>query len=207
MRRTTTPQERDLFQAALSAPLRPRGKAKRQSRKRAVPNAAEPPPEEPTLHSGKRRTTREERELFEAAMSARAPVKKSAPKAKATAPVAKAPPQKTPTGLDGNTARKLRRGELAPDSKLDLHGLTEAAAHRALTAFMLAAHRRGDRLVLVVTGKGSPDPARWRGVLKAMVPRWLDEAPMVKLIADKRWAHLRHGGEGALYVYLRKAKA
>jgi len=199
MRRTTTKEERDLFHAALAAPLKPRGNAaKRHPRKRAVRKA----PEQAAAHPGKRRTTGEERAMFEDAVSGHAPVKKPAHGPKP--PPAKL--DRTSPGLDGNTARKLKRGELRPDAKLDLHGLTEAGAHRALCAFVLAAYRRGDRLVLVVTGKGSPDPERARGVLKAMVPRWLDEAPMAKLIADKRWAHIRHGGEGALYVYLRKAK-
>jgi len=155
-----------------------------------------------------RRTTEEERALFKAVLEGKEPVKKApARKTAAKAAAAKAKAAKTPSGLDGNTARRLRRGEIAPAAKLDLHGLTEAAAHRTLLAFVQAAHKRGDRLVLVVTGKGgvSPDPERRRGVLKHMVPRWLDEAPLARLIAEKRWAHIRHGGEGALYVYLRKA--
>jgi len=118
---------------------------------------------------------------------------------KAPLPVFKSP-ARSPAGLDGNTKRKLEKGEIAPAAKLDLHGLTEAAAHGTLMTFLAAAHRRGDRLVLIVTGKGDTG----RGVLKQMAPRWLDEAPMAKLIADKRWAHRHHGGEGALYVYLRK---
>jgi DNA-nicking Smr family endonuclease len=155
-----------------------------------------------------RRTTKEEDELFHAALNGQQAVKKPAvkkpPKLEIPKPKAK-PPPKTP-GVDGNTARRLQRGEIAPDAKLDLHGMTESAAHRALTAFVQGAHRRGDRLVLVVTGKGgaSPDPERTRGVLKTMVPRWLEEVPMRGLIAEKRWAHIRHGGEGALYIYLRK---
>ena len=157
-----------------------------------------------------RRTTKEERELFQAAVTGRTPVKtkKPRPPSPASPPPKKHGPTKNPSGVDGNTARRLKRGELVPDAKLDLHGLTEADAHRALGAFLLSAHRRGDRLVLVVTGKGgvSSDPERVRGVLKTMVPRWLEEAPLARLIADKRGAHIRHGGPGALYVYLRKAK-
>ena len=138
----------------------------------------------------------------------RAPAKKPVPPKHTTAPpAAKRAAPKTPTGLDGTTRRKLTRGEIAPTAKLDLHGMTEAAAHRALSAFVLAAHRRGDRLALIVTGKGGASKDGGRGVLKAMVPRWLEEAPMAKVIAEKRWAHIRHGGEGALYVYLRKPKA
>jgi DNA-nicking Smr family endonuclease len=123
--------------------------------------------------------------------------------------------QTGPTGLDGRTADRLRRGLLQPDAKLDLHGLTEAAAHRALITFIKGAHARGVRLALVVTGKGGrEEPAdapfdlefdrRTRGVLKMMTPRWLQERDLVDLVADVRSAHRKHGGGGALYVYLRK---
>lgn len=118
-------------------------------------------------------------------------------------------------GLDGRTAERLRRGQVEPQAKLDLHGMTEAAAHRALSHFLHSAQARGARLVLVVTGKGgkpAPEDAafdmelerRARGVLKTMVPRWLAEPELAPLVADSRAAHRRHGGDGALYVYLRK---
>jgi DNA-nicking Smr family endonuclease len=208
--RRTTKEERELFLAVLAAPHKLATKAapKRRTRKRLAQVEALAD-DEPQDAPGKRRTTREERALFEDALSGHAPARKSTPKSKPSSPTATSKAQKTPTGLDGNTARRLKKGEIAPTAKLDLHGLTEASAHRALTAFVLSAHRRGDRLILIVTGKGgaSPDPERRRGVLRMMVPRWLDEAPMAKHIAEKRWAHIRHGGEGALYVYLRKAKA
>jgi len=151
-----------------------------------------------------RRTTEEERALFRDAVLGRAPAKRARAAAADKHPVRKKPAAKAPSGLDGNTGRRLTRGELAPDCKLDLHGLTEAAAYRALTCFLQAAHRRGDRLALVVTGKGGAAPDTERGVLKRMVPRWLDEAPLARLVAEKRSAHRRHGGDGALYVYLRK---
>ena len=165
----------------------------------------------------RRRTTDAERELFHAVLAGKAPHPKprsqSKPAhAKPADKKASAPP---PGGLDGRTDQRLRRGEIIPDSKLDLHGLTETAAHRALGSFLQAAHRRGDRLVLVVTGKGagaSDGPfdlelaGRSRGVLKTMVPRWLREPHFARQIADLRPAHRRHGGDGALYVYLRKSK-
>ena len=166
----------------------------------------------------RRRTTDEERELFRAVLSGRALHRKprSQPKSgHAKAADKKAPATLTPSGLDGHTGERLRRGAIVPDSKLDLHGLTENAAHSALRFFLQAAHRRGDRLVLIVTGKGaraSEGPfdlelaGRSRGVLKTMVPRWLREPQFAQLIADLRSAHRRHGGDGALYVYLRKIK-
>jgi len=140
-----------------------------------------------------RRTTREERELFHAALSGQLPMKKAAPPPARPAAEKR---QSQKAGVDGHTAMRLARGAIPPQCKLDLHGLTEAAAHRALSSFLHAAHRRGDRLALVVTGKS--------GVLKTMVPRWLEEPSFARAIADKRFAHRRHGGDGALYIYLRK---
>src|SRR6185437_13882420 len=129
----------------------------------------------------------------------------------------KPPPRVRPTGVDGRTAERLRKGAIEPDLRLDLHGLTEDAAHRALATFLRGAILRGARLALVVIGKGlkpSGDDApfdleldrRTRGVLKAMVPRWLQEPDLVRFVADVRAAHRRHGGAGALYVYLRKER-
>jgi DNA-nicking Smr family endonuclease len=105
----------------------------------------------------------------------------------------------------------LRKGAVEPDARLDLHGLTESAAHRALTTFLRSAVARGARLTLVITGKGAKaetieeafDPPA-RGILKAAVPRWLQEPELARFVADVRAAHKRHGGAGALYVYLRK---
>jgi DNA-nicking Smr family endonuclease len=113
--------------------------------------------------------------------------------------------------LDGNTAEKLKRGQIAPGARIDLHGMTEAAAHGSLLSFLTGAQMRGVRLVLVITGIGNPkdqDSAEWmrarHGVLKAMVPRWLNEKAFAALVSGSGWAHRRHGGDGALYVYLRK---
>lgn len=115
------------------------------------------------------------------------------------------------SGINGKTEERLKRGALEPDAKIDLHGRTEAAAHRALLGFLTNGHAMGNRLVLVVTGKGNPrndDAAAWTmrytGVLKDMVPRWLNEPDFARLIAKVQPAHVRHGGGGALYVYLRK---
>lgn len=166
----------------------------------------------------KRHTTKDERELFQAALLGKADLGRPRPApANTLRPAAKkAQAAHGPSGVDGRTSERLSRGIAVPDAKLDLHGLTEQAAHKTLLSFLQAAHRRGDRLVLIVTGKGGSEPhapfdlelaGRSRGVLKTMVPRWLDEAPLARLIADRRTAHRRHGGDGALYVYLRKAKS
>ncbi|GAA0580677.1 Smr/MutS family protein [Rhizomicrobium electricum] len=198
--RKVTAEERELFLAALSGRLPVR--TVRAAIKAVAKKAAEQAPSKakPTIVNGKRQASDDEVLLFLEAIGLR-------PRPAIIPAAPKAPPPKPhpklaakPTGLDGATKKKLEKGEIAPAAKLDLHGMTEAAAHGTLITFLTAAHRRGDRLVLIVTGKGEAG----RGVLKQMVPRWLDEAPMAKLIADKRWAHKRHGGEGALYVYLRK---
>jgi DNA-nicking Smr family endonuclease len=166
----------------------------------------------------RRKTTDEERAQFAEAFNETRPLKPvtKAPSKKA-AIVAPAAPKKFTGGLDGNTSDRLRKGALEPDRRIDLHGLTEAAAHRALLSFLRGAQRGGDKLVLVITGKGAraPDPyapfdleleSRARGVLKSMVPRWFREPEFAGLIADHRSAHIRHGGGGALYVYLKKKR-
>ncbi len=166
----------------------------------------------------RRRISDEERALFEAAFTETRPLKaeKKAPPKPLPNPVAAARPAQT-GGLDGNTNERLRKGALEPDARIDLHGFTEAAAHRALLAFLRNAQRGGARLVLVITGKGARQAAadepfdmeqerRARGVLKSMVPRWLSQPSFAELIADARAAHRRHGGAGALYIYLRKKR-
>jgi DNA-nicking Smr family endonuclease len=170
----------------------------------------------------KRTATEEERALFEAVLRGADPSEQSAANSKRTPEAQQAPkpppPRIRPSGIDGRTAERLRKGTIEPDAKLDLHGLTEEAAHRALATFLRAAVARGARLLLVVTGKGlkpsAPDEPfdleldrRTRGVLKVMAPRWLQEPQLVSLVADVRTAHRRHGGSGALYVYLRKENA
>ncbi len=167
----------------------------------------------------KRLTTAEERALFESAVGGRqsksAMKKAVAPEKKVARRTVSAEP--AAAGLDGATAQRLKRGKLEPESRLDLHGLTEAQAYRALVTFLRGAHARGLRLLLVVTGKGRPVPedrpfdlellARSRGVLRTLVPRWLCEPELARFIAKTEEAHRRHGGGGALYVYLRKKRS
>ena len=154
----------------------------------------------------KRRTTDDERKLFKAHIDEPRPLK--AVMSKTVKRKAKASKS---GGLDGNTAEKLKRGQLTPGARIDLHGMTEAVAHATLLSFLAGAQSRGVRLALVITGMGNPkhhEGAEWmrspHGVLKQMVPRWLKEVELAGLIADVRPAHVKHGGGGALYVYLRK---
>ena len=157
----------------------------------------------------KRRTTSdEERQLFEQVFKEGRPIKPVTVKAAAKK---KAAPS-GPSGVNGATRDRMRKGLIEPDARIDLHGKTQVAAHRLLFAWLTNAHKSGHRLVLVVTGKGNPrneESASWmtapHGVLKQMVPRWLNEPELAALIAEVRPAHVKHGGEGALYVYLRKA--
>jgi DNA-nicking Smr family endonuclease len=160
----------------------------------------------------RRRATEEERALFEASFTEARPMKvDSASKTRAKPVPLKAKPATTSGGLDGRTSERMRRGLLEPSARLDLHGYTEAEAHRALLSFLRNAQRSGDKLVLVVTGKGAPAVdgpfdmgAKPRGVLKTMVPRWLREPAFAALLAGARAAHRKHGGAGAMYLYLRK---
>jgi DNA-nicking Smr family endonuclease len=111
--------------------------------------------------------------------------------------------------MDRKSFDQMKRGKLRPDGKIDLHGMTLDRAHPALTRFILSAQAQGKRLVLVVTGKGKrrddegPIPVR-HGVLRHQVPEWLSMPPLSPAVLQVTQAHLRHGGGGAYYVYLRK---
>jgi DNA-nicking Smr family endonuclease len=116
-----------------------------------------------------------------------------------------------PVRMDHAAFRKMTRGKLKPEGRIDLHGMTLSQAHPALTRFILDAHDAGKRLVLVITGKGkdreTPDPIPIRrGVLRHQVPMWLHNPPLGAVVLDIREAHQRHGGGGAYYVYLRKSR-
>lgn len=113
-----------------------------------------------------------------------------------------------PLRMDAGTFGRMRKGKLSPQGRIDLHGMTLAEAHPALISFILGSRAKGRRLVLVITGKGrvtddlAPMPAR-AGRLRHDVPRWLALAPLAGAVLQVTPAHRRHGGEGALYVYLR----
>ncbi|RMD64207.1 MAG: hypothetical protein D6826_03000 [Alphaproteobacteria bacterium] len=107
-------------------------------------------------------------------------------------------------GVDRRTATRLRRGQLPVEAILDLHGHTQAAAHRALTVFLARAQAAGKRCVLVVTGKGLAKDSG--GILRTQVPRWLNEAPNRDRVLAFDYARPHHGGMGALYVLLRRPR-
>lgn len=111
-------------------------------------------------------------------------------------------------GLEKRMRRDVTRGNRAIDARLDLHGMRQAEAHQALLAFVHRAHHSGARLVLVITGKGGGLDARGeeRGVLRRMVPHWLAEPGLRRIILGYEEAGLPHGGEGALYVRLRRER-
>lgn len=110
--------------------------------------------------------------------------------------------------VEAKTVRALARGTRAPDAVIDLHGLTQAEAHRALAGFLGRSQRAGHRVVLVVTGKGrvsdGPEPAE-RGILRRMVPHWLSLPAAREIVLGWQEAGPRQGGAGALYVRLRRA--
>jgi DNA-nicking Smr family endonuclease len=116
---------------------------------------------------------------------------------------------RTPVSMHRNDLTRLKRGKRSPEARLDLHGMTLAQAQPALVRFIIGAHASGMRLVLVITGKGKdrdePGPIPRRlGALRHQVPQWLRMAPLGGVVLDVMPAHLRHGGEGALYVTLRR---
>ncbi len=156
--------------------------------------AAAPPPDEPEPES--------------------TPANKNANPAKEFAvPAARkpAPPAPSLNPVDRKLTRRIARGARGVDAKLDLHGLTQREAHARLLSFLQAARARGHRLVLVVTGKGRSDgAAEWweegtRGVLRRAVPEWLATPPFRAMVVGYERAHARKGGDGALYVQIRRA--
>lgn len=131
-----------------------------------------------------------------------------------------APPPLAP--LEKGLKRKLSRGAASAEARLDLHGLTQEAAHRRLISFLTRAQADGLKLVIVITGKGgpkgpprmtpvhaepwAPDPYANRGVLRRVVPQWLRLPDFRDLVIGFEEASLGHGGAGALYVRIRRPR-
>jgi DNA-nicking Smr family endonuclease len=145
------------------------------------------------------------------------------PKSAPSVPVADPPPRKPQPGpkpaepkplvLERRKARRIARGAEEIEARLDLHGMTQDDAHHALVGFVRRCHASGMRTVLVITGKGGVGGARRdddhviprpRGVLRRNVPAWLCGPDIGTLVVSYSAAHIRHGGEGAIYVRLRR---
>ena len=113
--------------------------------------------------------------------------------------------------LDEKIRRRLMSGKIEPESKLDLHGMNQEEAKRAVTMFVLSSFRAKRRLILIITGKGrekndaGPIPQR-TGILRRSLQTWLDARPLKGVVRYVNLAHDVHGGSGAFYVYLRRKK-
>jgi DNA-nicking Smr family endonuclease len=192
-----------------------------------------PPPPMPETFAAPRRKralSEEERVLWESVAKQIKPLPKKprAPKAQSAAAVEepsiaaksagllKPPPAARPAKLDsppplaplGRRERsQLSRGRKEIDARLDLHGMTQTRAHRALLSFLQRASGDGLTFVLVITGKGRASAAEsGRGVLRRQVPEWLSLPEFRNLVVGFEEAHIGHGGEGALYVRVRRAR-
>lgn len=167
---------------------------------RAKPDIAPETPPAPTAPRPKTSTA-----IPAFSIGARAPGKPTAQDPPGPRPAA-------PVAMDKRAFGRMKRGQLKPEGRIDLHGMTLAEAHPALIGFILQSASRGKRLVLVITGKGKraaddgPIPVR-RGVLRHQVPQWLSAPPLAPLVLQVAEAHASHGGGGAYYVYLRRARS
>jgi len=126
---------------------------------------------------------------------------RSAAAAPAQPPKAELPPLDRLAGVDRATAERLKRGRRPVEASLDLHGMTQAEAHRALAGFVTGSRAAGRRCVLVITGHGRSSG----GILKSAVPRWLHEPELRHHVLAIAPARPQHGGSGALYLLLPKS--
>jgi DNA-nicking Smr family endonuclease len=188
-----------------------------------------PIPELPAAPHRKRSLSEEERALWESVAKQVKPLRKKprAAKAEAVLTVAETPvvarsavpskplplparvakPATPPLAPLGRRERsQLSRGRKEIDARLDLHGMTQTRAHRALSGFLQRAHHDGLTFVLVITGKGKIGAESERGVLRRQVPQWLSLPEFRALVVGFEEAHIGHGGEGALYVRIRRAR-
>jgi DNA-nicking Smr family endonuclease len=144
-----------------------------------------------------------------------APARRRAAPPPSPAPAVPQPPPLA--AIEKGLKRKLLRGRREADARIDLHGLTQEAAHRRLLGFLRQSQAAGHALVIVITGKGAPkrlreldedpfrpDPYASRGVLRRVVPQWLALPEMRPLVIGFEEAAIGHGGAGALYVRIRR---
>jgi DNA-nicking Smr family endonuclease len=132
------------------------------------------------------------------------PQPKLAPVAKSSPSVRPAVPPLAPLGR--RERLQLSRGRKEIEARLDLHGMTQGHAHRALSEFLHRAHSEGLTFVLIITGKGKVGTESERGVLRRQVPQWLSQPEFRGLIVGFEQAHVGHGGAGALYVRIRRSR-
>jgi DNA-nicking Smr family endonuclease len=192
------------------------------------------PPELPASSRRKRALSEEEHALWESVSKQIKPLRKKSRAAKVTAPLpvvetdvvkavaparppssaqlTRVPKPKPPAAapplapLGRRERSQLSRGRKQIDARLDLHGMTQTRAHRALFGFLQRAHGEGLTFVLVVTGKGKIGVESERGVLRRQVPQWLSLPEFRSLVVGFEEAHIGHGGEGALYVRIRRSR-
>lgn len=107
-----------------------------------------------------------------------------------------------PSRLDLVTRKKLSKGSLPIDGRVDLHGLTQGEAHLLLLSFLHRAYLENRRYVLVITGKGSSLGSD--GVLRRVVPAWMATPPFRAIVSAHENAARHHGGAGALYIRLKR---
>jgi DNA-nicking Smr family endonuclease len=209
--RKLTPDEASLW-SQVAASIAPEKKAKPRVRRRgaaAEAPAAVPAPVDVEQAPAPRRR-QPEPEADPAAERLRAASARPYVPVVSTPAKSKAPPL---AEFDRRKVRHIARGKVEIDARLDLHGLRQSEARYRLVGFLHAAQSRGHRTVLVITGKGSTTPVDplahalgepQRGVLRRLVPQWLGEPDLRAMVVSFTTASLRHGGDGALYVHLRR---
>jgi DNA-nicking Smr family endonuclease len=189
-----------------------------------------PSPELPTPPRRKRGLSEEERALWESVAKQIKPLRKrpraakpemveaasvpkpvAHPKPSVSAKILRAPKPEGPAApplapLGRRERSQLSRGKKQIDARLDLHGMTQTRAHHALSGFLHRAHHDGLTFVLIITGKGKMGAESERGVLRRQVPHWLSLPEFRSLVVGFEEAHIGHGGEGALYVRIRRAR-
>lgn len=113
--------------------------------------------------------------------------------------------------------RRIGKGRTSIDARIDLHGMRQNEAYTAMRIFLQRSIAKGHRLVLIITGKGKPtsdteafgpfvhEGTGSRGILRRKVPLWLEQPEFRSIVVSYTTAHIRHGGEGALYVQLRRS--
>lgn len=116
----------------------------------------------------------------------------------------KSPKKSELTPIERPVHRKISKGRVPIDARIDLHGMTQQIAYHALFQFLSDAYDRDDRHVLVITGKGTSSGGH--GVLKQVVPQWFNNPDFKAIISGFKFSAPHHGGEGALYVRLRRDK-